>query len=602
MCGILFASSADRPVDRGRFLAARDAMRHRGPDGDGAEFLHDDLVALGHRRLAIQDLSEAGSQPMRLGPLWVVFNGELYNYPDLRRELEAAGCVFRSHCDTEALLHGYRIWGRGLCGKLDGMFAFALWDDERSELFLGRDHLGQKPLHYAIVGGLFVVASEIKAITALAGNVFPLRRQAPMEFLVYDYVPEPYTWYDGIRCLLPGHQAVVRRAGGTFAVATQAYWTFHPDPDPPPLDHTAALERLDHEVRAAVASHLLADVEVGAFLSGGVDSGGVVSVASPLLAYPIRSYAIGYDVPGQDELARARDSASRCGSRHREGIVGAEAFAAGIAGAIDVFDQPFGDTSLVPTGEVARLAAQDVKVVLTGDGGDEVFGGYWHMARHVHFPPVDWSSWSKLRWSLDVRRRGLAWWQGCNNFGHMRFTQEQAAAFLGSDFAPAVRDFDALWYYRKHWDLALDPFRRAQWLDLKAYLPSDILVKVDRATMRHSIEARPPFLRRQLVETMMNLRTDVKNPNGAFKGLYRTWLRGRIPDAVLDAPKMGFGLPAGLWEAPARALYAQHRLQRCRAEGICCPDIEARSATRPDVLLRFCLIEQALATGCFSAS
>ena len=196
--------------------------------------------------------------------------------------------------------------------------------------------------------------------------------------------------------------------------------------------------------------------------------------------------------------------------------------------------------------------------------------------------------------------RSLAWWQGCNNFGHMRFTTEQALALLGHDLARELKGFDGLWHFRKHWDLSLDPFRRAQWLDLKAYLTSDVLVKVDRATMRHSIEARPPFLRHRLVEKMMNLPTAVKNPGGEFKGLFRSWLRGKIPDSVLNAPKLGFGLPKGSWEDSARTDFKRHQLRKTRERGILNADTESSFADRPDILLRFCMMEQSFAAGFFS--
>jgi asparagine synthase (glutamine-hydrolysing) len=559
MCGILIAYGA-RPVDRARFDAARDTLVHRGPDAQRSVFLENDCLALGHTRLSIIDLSSRAHQPMRSDDLWVTFNGEIYNYRELRIQLEAEGCRFMTSSDTEVLLHGYRVWGEDLCSRLHGMFAFVIWDGRGKRAFLGRDHLGQKPLYYTEAGGEFVAASEIKAIKAYSRHSFRMRKESVIDALVQDFVAEPETWYQDIKVLPAGHQMTLRRtARESLATSICKYWSFEPPLDPQPVSEMEALERLEAEVNQAVRSHLIADVEVGAFLSGGIDSTCVVTEAARLMETPIRTFSIGFG--SNDELPRARSTARAVGATHTEAVVSEADFAQSADNALSLFDSPFADTSLVATERVSELARRDVKVVVTGDGGDECFGGYdygkYLAPGLAGRPPVAatrsairatlqwfwdqllWQTVGAERWSTIARERLV----------NMRKVPRSRRGFLSPELIRACVDYDPSAIYQSHRDLRRLPFRDAQWVGIKVQLPSRMLAKVDRCSMAHSLEARAPFLAPKLIEAMLSFPLSISNPaEDWYKGLLRRWLHSRISQEVLDAKKRGFALPRS-WAA-----------------------------------------------------
>lgn len=573
MCGILFQYDATG-CDKRRFDAARELMAHRGPDAAGSEFLDDGRVALGHRRLSIIDLSAAANQPMRSGDVWIVFNGEIYNSPELRETLRARGHSFRTHSDTEVLLEGYKEWGgEELCSKLHGMFAFVVWDAPRRCAFLARDHVGQKPLYYFRGPNRFAAASEIAPALHVLGAGLPARRESVPELLYYGYIPEPFTFRRELFALLPGHCMTVRFGEAGSDAVSRAYWAYTPDPEPRPVTEAAALELVGREIEQAVKSHLLADVEVGSFLSGGVDSSCVAATAARLLSRKLKTFCIGMGDDDVNEAPRARATAAELGAEHHEEFVPDDQFRVESHRTLELFGQPFGDFSLVPTERVARLARRHVKCALTGDGGDEVFGGYAHYPDHVGFPAVDWSSLRAVARSARLRLRGIRRWRAAPNYGHVMVSPAEVNACLHPDFVRELGDFDVTWYFRQHWRPELDPFRRAQWLDIKTYLPSDILTKVDRCTMRHSLETRPPFLSHRLIEAVMNIPAEIKNPRGERKALFRRWAAGRIPEAVLSAPKIGFGLPPGRFPHDGGATPAAEALPRCVEQGIVRRDI-----------------------------
>lgn len=507
--------------------------------------MHDGRVALGHRRLSIQDLSKAANQPMCLGRIWVVYNGEIYNFPELKRELELHGCVFRTHCDTEVLLHGYREWGgERLCEKCRGMFSFAIWDDERQECFLARDRIGQKPLYYTLSETRFTAASEIGALKALTSEYKDYRREAFAELLRYGYIPEPNTFYKGIYSLLPGHCMRVNWGQGGVTSRTVCYWTFTPSASSASISRHRALAMLNELLHDAVNSHLLADVEVGAFLSGGVDSSVIVAMLSEKMgANALKTFCIGMGTGEMDEAPRAARTAIRFQVDHQCGYVKDEDFMCDPLYVLELFGQPFGDFSLVPTGAVSMLAAKRVKTVLTGDGGDEVFGGYGHYRFPFDRRPLCYESLRVFQWSIRERWKDAKHRWRAENFGHAAMSNDQVWNIIHPSLQDELHCFDIDHYYRANDIPALDPFRRAQWIDIKTYLPSDILVKVDRSSMRSSLETRPPFLDHKLVEFVMNLPRKITNPEGASKSILRTWAQGKIPDEVLQAPKRGFGLP-----------------------------------------------------------
>lgn len=565
MCGFLIQIDNASQVDRDCFNAARDSMTHRGPDAFGSVFLQDGHVALGHRRLSIQDLSEAANQPMQLGALWVVYNGEIYNFPELKRELEQHGGVFRTHCDTEVLLHGYREWGgKKLCEKCRGMFAFAIWDDEKSECFLARDRIGQKPLYYAVNGGQFVAASELGAVRELQRERKDYRREAFAELLRYGYIPEPNTFYEDIQCLLPGHSMLIRCEPGRISSHTFSYWTFTPDIRPEPTSRRSARLKLDELLNDVVETHLLADVEVGAFLSGGLDSSVIVALLhSRLNAQSLKTFCIGMGQGEIDEAPRAARTAAFLRTEHASAYVQDDAFMCKPQKVLDIFGQPFGDFSLVPTEEVSRLAATRVKTVLTGDGGDEVFGGYGHYAVPFQRRPMSYESLRIFQWSVRARWRDAQQRWRAENFGHAAMTTDQVLNVIHPSLRAELSGYDIDHYYRANDVRELDPFRRAQWIDIKTYLPSDILVKVDRCAMQHSLETRPPFLDHKLVEFVMNLPRKTTNPGAQSKWLLRRWATQRIPDEVLEAPKRGFGLPVHHLPKPVLDRVAHEQLSCC---------------------------------------
>lgn len=609
MCGILIVFGLN-PINRARFDAARDTLLHRGPDAQQSAFLEDGRLALGHTRLSIIDLSSRANQPMRSGSLWVTFNGEIYNSPELRQELKLKGCEFSTSSDTEVLLHGYRIWGEDLCERLLGMFAFVIWDDREKRLFLGRDHFGQKPLYYTEINGEFVAASEIKAIKAYARRQFPLRRESIIDSMVQDFVAEPNTWFQGIEALPAGHQMSIRRqCGGTLRMAIKNYWSFEPPLEPEPINRKNALERLTVELDASIRSHLLADVEIGAFLSGGIDSTGIVTLASQVISHPIKTFSIGFG--GDDELPLARATATQIGSVHREAVVTENDFRASLDKVLSLFDQPFADTSLVPTERVSALAAEQVKVVLTGDGGDECFGGYDYgrylgpgladkraavFARHrIRAAFESW--WEQFRWIALGHERWAR--KARERLVNVRRLRKKHSGILAPKLLAELDGYDPSWIYRKHRDLKRDSFRDAQWVGIKVPLPSKMLAKVDRCSMAHSLETRAPFLNPRLVELMLNLPTAVTNPrNSWYKGMLRQWLDGKILNEVLAAPKRGFSVPK-IWSQVSRERFRENEeiLPLCVSAGLVQPAAWRKMKTAPDLLWRFMQVEHALSIG-----
>jgi asparagine synthase (glutamine-hydrolysing) len=606
MCGILLAIDLRKPLDRGRFDTARDTLTHRGPDASGTAILANGAVGLGHRRLSIIDLSSAANQPMQLGDLYVTFNGEIYNYQRLRVELERQGCQFRTRSDTEVLLHGYRKWGEGLCSKLEGMFAFAIWDEAARTLFAARDHVGQKPFYYQLKDTQFVAASEMKALASYLGRPLALRPEAVIDHLFYSYVPEPHTWYRDVLTLPPGHSLTAKADGDKLRCDIRRYWTFTPPVAPSKIDAREAVEQLGRLLESTVADHMLADVEVGAFLSGGVDSAGAVLLASRISGKPIRALSIGFG-QADDELGRARESASRFGAIQTTEIVHESAFRQSVDKVLQMFDEPFTDTSLVPTERVSALAAKQVKVVLTGDGGDEVFGGYeygrhlspWLDKSYVPPNPLKWTQVKSRLWlnRFAYKTLGEKWWLAHHDPLRQRRFLWRIRRLLGPNIRAEVGDYDPRWANERDRVAGLDPFRQAQWTDLKVGLPSKMLAKVDRCTMAHSLEARAPFLAPRLVEFLFSLPTAIKNPNSDwYKGLYRSYLRGQVPDSVLNAPKRGFAIPVR-WRPLPAAEARDLKFDRCLDAQLLRPKSLARITGNPWLVWQFLQVERAFADG-----
>jgi len=565
MCGLCGLVAVDGPLDpalAASLPAMTAALAHRGPDAQGT---HGDAVAaFGHRRLSIIDRA-GGSQPLfnEDGRCWIVFNGEIYNHRTLRHELEAKGHRFRTVSDTETILHGYEEYGTGVVDRLHGMFAFAIHDARRRETFIARDRLGKKPLFYATLGGALHFASELTALTqspAWTGDVDP---DVLEEYLTLGYIMAPRSIYRGVSKLLPGHWLKV--ANGRVEV--RRYWdvpSFDTEPDG---DDSAALDAL---LREAVTDRLESEVPLGAFLSGGIDSGLVVSYMAEAPGASVTTTSVGFASGAHNELDAAAMTAARFGTRHHAEVIAPQLDVV-LDRVLGAFGEPFADSSAVPTWYVSQMARAHVTVALSGDGGDESFGGYdFRYVPHAleqrarRFaggrPGRALLGWLGDRWPPGRRlpkplRLGTILQNiardpaGAYFFDLCAVKPNVARALLGR--AP-YRDVTESPAYAA----ATEPYRRcpspsvlqkAMYADLTVYLPNDVLVKVDRMSMQHGLEVRAPLLDHRVVEFGFRVPASRKMPHLAPKHLLREVAARRLPPALLRLPKHGFSAPVGQW-------------------------------------------------------
>ena len=565
MCGICGRMNFDpqEAVDPRLIRRMMGVMAHRGPDGEGA-FVQGP-VGLGHRRLAVLDLSEKGRQPMSNedGSIWITFNGEIYNFPDLREDLIQRGHRFRSKTDTETVLHLYEEEGPACVRALRGMFAFAIWDARTRILFLARDRVGKKPLYYHMDGRGLRFASEIKAILVDPEVEVTPDPEAIHHYLSFGYVPHPATAYRGIRALPPAHVAIVRDG----QITLERYWRLQYGVKHAGSEADLAQELL-HRLEEAVKIRMISDVPLGAFLSGGIDSSAVVAMMSRHAAEPVRTFSIGFEAAEYDERRYARLVAERFGTRHEEFVIRPDA--AGILPTLAWhYDQPYADSSAIPSYYVAQVTRRHVTVALNGDGGDEGFAGYDRYVAHRLAGRLDWlpaAARRALRIGLGLAphgaRRGSLLARGRRfldgllqppdrRYGRwvFHFTADRKAALYQPDFAAAVstvasEDLLACAFQTSD---APDTVDALLDVDTRTYLPDDLLVKVDVASMAHGLEARSPFLDHHLLEFAAGLPSHLKLQGREKKVLLRTALRGILPDAILDRPKMGFGVPIDRW-------------------------------------------------------
>jgi asparagine synthase (glutamine-hydrolysing) len=532
------------------------AIRHRGPDDEGIHL--ESGVGLGMRRLSIIDLA-TGRQPIHNedGTVWVVFNGEIYNYVALRKELARRGHRFYTASDTETIVHAYEEWGESAFRRLRGMFGIALWDRREGALLLARDRVGIKPLHYALVGDRLYFGSEIKSILA-ADNVAPaLDVEALDHYLSFLYTPGDASIFAGIAKLPPGHLLRWQRG----AVAVRQYWAVPVDERSPSSEGEAA-EALREVLRDAVRSHLMSEVPLGAFLSGGVDSSLVVALMAGASDRPVRTFSIGFDDPQYDELEHARTVARCFGTDHHEFVVKPDALAI-VDDLIAHFDEPFGDSSAIPTWYVSELARRHVTVVLSGDGGDELFGGYERYLPHPRVSAFD-------RWAPPGSRAvaSLIWPHiphGLTGKNFLRrvardergryldqmgfFQQDEKHALLSGDvqkhLGPSAVEERFLNRFERLSGLPWNAQMMA--IDFETYLPEDILVKVDRMSMAHSIESRVPLLDNEVVEFAARIPAAFKIKDGRKKHLLKQTAASILPAKILNRRKQGFGVPIGVW-------------------------------------------------------
>jgi asparagine synthase (glutamine-hydrolysing) len=580
MCGIVgFKSQHDMGRLRESLPTATSSMTHRGPDDAGLFFYPEAGVGLGHRRLSVIDLSEAGRQPMASddGRVQIVYNGEVYNFKEIRTTLAGMGHGFRTETDTEVILEAYREWGMDCLTRFVGMFAFALWDKRSGRLFLARDRIGIKPLYYYHADGIFLFASELKALMALEGFPKDIDTDAVPLFLHYQYIPAPRTVFRNTHKLLPGHYLVYDGEN----LKEQAYWALPQPAAEEGFDggEPEAVDELDRVLGEAVSCRLISDVPLGALLSGGIDSSIVAALMQKASSSPVRTFSIGFREPGYDEAPWAARVARHIGSDHTEFYVTPRDALDLIPRLPDIYDEPFGDASAVPTSLVSRLARTQVTVALSGDGGDEQFAGYvryWStramatafqrlpepvrksIGRLLEKLPASWvercympwrdrfpqrfrvtnfpDKWQKLvtlmdRVSIeDLYRMSICYW-----------SEYDLRSLCGRGLA--TTRFEETFTETEGWPI----LSRLMRVDQKTYLPDAMLTKVDRASMAFSLEVRVPLLDHRVVAFTATIPDEFNYRNGKGKYLLRKLLARYVPEALFDRPKMGFGVPIDDW-------------------------------------------------------
>ena len=569
MCGFVavFDLRNTRPIDEGLIRSLTRRLEHRGPDGEG--YFVEPGVALGHRRLAIIDVA-GGQQPIfnEDRSVAVVYNGEIYNFAAVRTELISLGHVFATNSDTEVIVHGWEEWGRSCVDRFRGMFAFALYDSRKQELFLARDRLGIKPLYYAITSdGVMIAASELKAILGYPGIQKDIDIVALDDYLTFGYIPDPRTIFTSVSKLSPGHTLVLPRSRPL--PEPQRYWDVS-FARKGRLSFADAQEQLMEELSEAVRLRMISEVPIGAFLSGGVDSSAVVVAMAGASADPIRTCAIAFEDAAYDESAFAEDVASRYGTLHSVDRVTGENFDT-LEKLPGLFDEPFADSSALPTLEVCRLARRHVTVALSGDGGDENFAGYRRYQTHAqemqlrsHLPravaPALFRTMGQLypaaRWAPRWLRakatfQSLARSETEGYLSMVAVTSDRQRDQLYSDkFLRELQGYKPVSVLQKHLDNcdASDPIERAQYLDLKTYLPGDILTKVDRTSMAHSLEVRVPLLDHKLTEWAATLEPEKKfGVSGEGKRILKSAMEPHLSADLLYRKKMGFAVPVTEW-------------------------------------------------------
>ena len=603
MCGFAGFIDLARSTPEADLLARAEGMAarlyHRGPDGDGVWADASAGLAMGHRRLAILDLSPTGHQPMVSadGRYVIAYNGEVYNFPELRAELEAGGVAFRGSCDTEVVVEAIAAWGlEAALGRMTGMFALALWDKAERILCLARDRLGIKPLYWGRCGDHFLFASEIKALRAHPAWTATVDRDALAAYLRFGYVPAPRSIYAGIAKLEPGTFLTLRDGD---EAEIRRYWdlreiTLSARARQRDMDDCEATERLDGLLRDAVKGRMAADVPLGAFLSGGVDSSTVTALMQAQSSHPVKTFSIGFSESAFDESSEAAAVARHLGTDHTELIVSPADARAVIPHLPDIYDEPFADSSQIPTYLVSRLARGQVSVALSGDGGDEIFAGY---NRHR----LAAGPWPRLeRVPLALRRlassslRGLppALWDFLFSLSPKRLRHvltgdrmhKLATVLAGADGADLYGRLVSQWSdpeslvvegareRERIWD---DPglmrdlpelMARMRYMDTVGYLPGDILTKLDRASMAVSLETRVPLIDHRVVEFATGLPPHMLIRGQRGKWLLRQVLHRYVPEELVTRPKTGFGVPLDSWLRGPLRDWAEGLLSRSRLE------------------------------------
>ncbi|SFB75072.1 XrtA/PEP-CTERM system amidotransferase [Massilia yuzhufengensis] len=588
MCGIvgIFDTRGQRAIDPALLSRMNETQHHRGPDE--GDIYTEPGVGFGHRRLSVIDLA-SGQQPMfnAAGDVGVVFNGEIYNYRELTAELEGLGFAFRTNSDTEAVLHAWEAWGEACVHRLRGMFAIAVWDRKQQVMFMARDHMGVKPFFYAVLpDGMFIFGSELKSLRAHPGLSREIDPTAVEDYFAYGYVPEPKTIYGGARKLAPGYCLTVRI--GQPIPAPKQWWDVPFKLHEKMTEQDAAGE-LAVRVREAVQSQLKADVPLGAFLSGGVDSSAVVAMMAGLGSEPVNTCSIAFKDKAFDESEYAATVARQYNTNHHVETVDTDDYALldTLAG---LYDEPYADSSAIPTYRVCQLARKRVTVALSGDGGDENLAGYRRyrltmaedavrsrippaLRRSVfgplgkYYPKADWAPRVfRAKTTFESLARDLV--EGY--FHGVSIMSDAMRERLFSDsFRGRLQGYSALEVMRGHAARAPtdDPLSLIQYLDMKTYLPGDILTKVDRASMAHALEVRVPLLDHKLVEWISGLSSSLKLKDGEGKYIFKKSMERHLPHDILYRKKQGFAVPLAAWfRGPLRQRVRDSLLGRDLAE------------------------------------
>ncbi len=619
MCGfagiLLNRSRSFEPLE-GLIESMTRVLTHRGPDSVGSWVDTENGVALGHRRLSILDLAESGNQPMisASGRFVIAYNGEIYNHQRLRAEIDRAGhyLLWRGNSDTETLLAAVECWGlEGALGRLIGMFAFALWDKQTRSLVLARDRFGEKPLYYGWSGGSFIFGSELKVFRAVPGFSSALSRQALCRYLKYMCVPAPFSIYSDVFKIEPGcflevtdkppvaSQSVPLRPGQSYgaikihrwwslssSISSRASYKFDSD--------VKATRQLESQLSESVRFQTLADVPIGAFLSGGVDSSTIVALMQSQSTRPVKTFTIGFDETGFDESPHALAVARYLGTDHHEMRISAQMARDVIPSLPWMYDEPFADSSQIPTHLVCKAARQHVTVALSGDGGDELFGGYnryfwgpkvWDRVAWIPFPlrkalgstikSIPMSGWDALSGLAGVSRLGDKAHKLASRLRSVRDMDDLYWTLVTEwqDPASVVRGVEDLppspWASNHALPVGLDSVERMMFRDTMTYLPDDILCKVDRAAMACSLETRVPFLDHRVVELAWRLPMNMKIRGNTSKWALRQVLYKYVPKELIERPKAGFAIPIGQWLRGPLRDWAEDLLSESRlnAEG-----------------------------------
>ena len=568
MCGIvgIFDIKEQREINRDLLSRMNESQHHRGPDEGG---LHIEAgLGFGHRRLSIIDLT-SGQQPMisRDNNAVLTYNGEVYNFLELKKELEDLGYSFQTHCDTEVILYAWQAWGESCVERFRGMFAFAVWDRNQQTLFLARDRLGVKPLYYAeLANGQFIFGSELKALKQHPELPKTFDPTAIEDYFGFGYIPDPKTIYKNVYKLEPGYCLTIKR--GNHSYQPRQYWDVNFAPRPA-QDEQATGEELIARLREAVKIRMVADVPLGAFLSGGVDSSAIVAMMAGLSTEPVNTCSISFGDPAYNESKFAAQVAERYHTAHRVEQVDPDDFSL-IDQLAGLYDEPYADSSALPTYRVCELAKKQVTVVLSGDGGDENLAGYRRYRWHTYeeqmrswlpesirkpvfgllgqvYPKADWApKMFRAKSTFEsIARDSLEGY-----FHSVSMLSNELRGKLFSDqLKNDLQGYQAVDVFRRHVDNAPtdNPLSLVQYLDIKTYLPGDILTKVDRASMAHALEVRVPLLDHKLVEWMAGLQPEMKLNGREGKYIFKKSLESYLPDDILYRPKMGFAVPLDAW-------------------------------------------------------